>query len=228
MTEAEDLARRWDVRLAAFAGAWFLRLLRASLRLRFHGDAAIRSFEHQDQRFVLASWHRHMVLMRWAYRGRRVTVLSSQSKDGEMMVQTLRRLGVEPCRGSTTRGGVAGLRAILRKAAEGYDVAFTPDGPRGPERVVQPGVLLTARLSGLPIVPVAYAATRDKVLRTWDRLPLPKPFSRVHMVYGETMRVEKDDDLEERAAELARRLNAAEAEALRLAGRSTTQNEGSE
>lgn len=213
----EGQARRFDVRLAAFLGAWFLRLLVASSRLRFHGEVEIRAFEAARRRFVLAAWHRHLLLLRWTYRGDKVTTLASRSKDGEIIVQTLRRLGVEPCRGSSSRGAVAGLRALLRKAAEGYDVAVTPDGPRGPSGVVQPGILLIAQLSGLPIVPVAYAATRQRILGTWDRMPLPWPFSTLHVVYGESFFVGRKADLVEAATELARRLDAADADAERLA-----------
>lgn len=212
-----DPARRLDVRLAAFVGAWFLRLLFASSRLRFHGEEEIRAFEAARRRFVLAAWHRHLLLLRWTYRGDKVTTLASRSKDGEIIVQTLRRLGVEPCRGSSSRGAVAALRSLLRKAAEGYDVAVTPDGPRGPSGVVQPGILMVAQLSGLPIVPVAYAATRQRILGTWDRMPLPWPFATVHVVYGASFFVGREADLSEAANDLARRLNVAEAEAQRLA-----------
>jgi lysophospholipid acyltransferase (LPLAT)-like uncharacterized protein len=167
---------------------------------------------------VLAFWHRHMLLMRWAYRGGKVTVLSSQSKDGEIMVQTLRRLGVEPCRGSSTRGGVAGLRAILRKAADGYNVAFTPDGPRGPANVVQQGVVLTAALSGAAIVPMAYAATRARRLGTWDRLVLPLPLSTVHVVYGPAIRVPRDANLDAEAVRIGAAIDAVARRAEELAG----------
>jgi len=215
---AEVHARRLDVRLAAFLGAWFLRFLHASVRMRYHGQEDVRGFEAAGRRYLLAAWHRHLVLMRWTYHGDKVTVLASRSKDGEIIVQTLRRLGVEPCRGSSSRGGVVGLRGLLRKAAEGYDVALTPDGPRGPVDVVQPGVILVAQVAGLPIVPVAYAATRQKILGTWDRMPLPYPFSTVHVVYGPTFTVDRGADVEQAALELGRRLAVADRQARRLAG----------
>ena len=105
------------------------------------------------------------------------------------------------------------MRTLLRKAADGWDLAFTPDGPRGPLREVQPGVILAAAATGLPIQPVAIAATRAKLLRSWDRFVVPLPFSTVHFVYGEPLAVERRGDADQAAAELKRRLDATEASA---------------
>ena len=132
--------------------------------------------------------------MPYAYRGRRISVLVSQSKDGELIARTVARLGIDSSRGSSSRGGIAGMRSLLRKAAEGWDIAFTPDGPRGPLREVQPGVILAAASTGLPILPVAIAASRAKLLRSWDRFMVPLPFSTVHFVYGEPLAVERAGD----------------------------------
>jgi hypothetical protein len=96
--------------------------------------------------------------MPYAYPGPRLVVLSSHHRDAEMLVRILRRFGLDIARGSSTRGGAAGLRAVVKKASLGYDVGLTPDGPRGPRRRVAPGILLEARLCGLPIVPVVPAA----------------------------------------------------------------------
>jgi len=177
----------------------------------------MRAWERQGEPFILAFWHRHLLLMPYAYRGRRISVLVSQSEDGELIARTVARLGIDSTRGSSSRGGVSGMKALLRKAAEGWAIAFTPDGPRGPLREVQPGVILAAAATGLPIQPVAVAASRAKLLRSWDRFMIPAPFSTVHFVYGEPLGVERRGDMAAAAGELKRRLDAAEAEAERLA-----------
>jgi hypothetical protein len=197
--------------------AGFIRGLRATVRLRHHGDAELRGREARGERLILAFWHRHLLLMPYAYRGRRISVLVSRSRDGERIARTVARLGIDSSRGSTTRGGVAGMRELLRKAGEGYDLAFTPDGPKGPASEVQPGVILAAAATGFPIVPVAVAASRARRLHSWDRFLVPLPFSTVHFVYGEPLTVARRGDLAEAAAELKRRLDAAESEAERLA-----------
>jgi lysophospholipid acyltransferase (LPLAT)-like uncharacterized protein len=201
----------------SLVAAGFIRLLRATVRLRHHGDSRLREWEKDGTHFILAFWHRHLLLMPYSYRGRRISVLVSQSKDGELIARTVARLGIDSSRGSSSRGGVAGMRTLLRKAADGWDIAFTPDGPRGPASEVQPGVLLAAAATGLPIQPVALAASHARRLRSWDRFLIPLPFATVHFVYGEPLAVERRADLGEAAAELKRRLDAAEVVAERRA-----------
>jgi len=209
----------WRLGLLSGVAAGFIRGLRATVRLRHHGDTALREQERRGENFILAFWHRHLLLMPYSYRGRRISVLVSQSRDGELIARTVAHFGIDASRGSSSRGGAVGLRSLLRKAAEGYDVAFTPDGPRGPAGVVQPGVILAAAATGWPVWPVALAATRCRHLRSWDRFVVPLPLSTVHFLYGEPLRVDRRGDPTEAANELKRRLDAAEAEAERLAGR---------
>lgn len=201
-----------------FLAASFIRALRATVRIRHHGDERVREWERRGDHFILAFWHRHLLLMPYAYCGRQISVLVSQSRDGELIARTVAHLGIDSSRGSSSRGGIAGMRSLLRKAAEGWDIAFTPDGPRGPLREVQPGVILAAASTGLPILPVAIAASRAKLLRSWDRFMIPLPFSTVHIVYGEPLVVERRGDLEAAAAELKRRLEGVEAAAEAWAG----------
>jgi lysophospholipid acyltransferase (LPLAT)-like uncharacterized protein len=209
----------WRLGLLSGVAAGFIRGLRATVRLRHHGDAALREQERRGENFILAFWHRHLLLMPYSYRGRRISVLVSQSRDGELIARTVAHFGIDASRGSSSRGGAVGLRSLLRKAGEGYDVAFTPDGPRGPSGVVQPGVILAAAATGWPVWPVALAATRCRRLRSWDRFVVPLPLSTVHFIYGEPLRVDRRGDPAEAANELKRRLDAAEVEAERLAGR---------
>jgi len=84
---------------------------------------------------------------------------------------------------------MAGLREVVRRLREGWDAAFTPDGPRGPRHVVQPGVIEAARLSGAPIVPVSFACRSGWFLRSWDRFLIPRPFTKGVVLYGEPLRV---------------------------------------
>jgi len=219
----KSLATRSDERigasaaLLAWAGATFIRLLRATVRLRFHGDAPVRAFEREGRHFILAFWHRHLLLMRYAYRGPKMSVLVSRSRDGELIARVMERLGISTSRGSTSRGGAAGLRDLLRRARDGWDLAVTPDGPRGPLREVQPGIVLAAAASGLPVIPVAVAASRRRELGSWDRMLLPLPGSQVHVVYGAPIDVPRDARPGEWCPLLKSSIDAVEAEAERRA-----------
>lgn len=110
--------------------------------------------------YILAFWHCHLLMMlRTRYR-RPIAVMSSRSKDGEYMVKVLEWYRVETARGSSTRGGSSAMRDFLRKAREGTNLAFTPDGPRGPARIAKDGVVWAAKATGLPILPIAFAAKK--------------------------------------------------------------------
>ncbi len=204
--------------LLAWLGAGFIRLLRATVRLSHHGDAELRRMEQAGERFIIAFWHRHLLLMPYSYRGGKISVLISQHKDGELIARTMGHFGIDSSRGSSTRGGAAGFRDLLRRVRQGYDLGITPDGPRGPASVVKPGAIQLAALSALPLVPVALGASRAKRLESWDRFVIPLPFARVALVYGEPYRVPRDAEVETAARELERRLMAAEEEAEKLVG----------
>ncbi len=218
MSSEPESAVPLRVRAAAWAAAWFLRLLRATLRLRFHDDAEVRRRERAGAPFILAFWHRHLLLMPWGYRGRAISVLVSRSRDGELIARAVGHLGIETARGSSSRAGAMGLHALLRQARAGKDIAFTPDGPRGPACEVQPGVIVAAQLSGLPIIPVALGASRAWRLRSWDRMVIPRPGARLHFVYGTALQVERGSDVEQAARRLKQALDAAESSANELAG----------
>ena len=220
---AEPAAGRLPLRerLLPWLMAGLIRLVRAWVRVERHGDALQREWERTGRNFVIAFWHRHILLMPFAYRGRRVCVLISASRDGERITRVGRLLGrgIDAARGSSSRRGAAGLRELLRRARDGWDLAFTPDGPRGPLRVVQPGVVLAAAASGLPIVPIAYAATRQWEMRSWDRFVVPKPLARVAYVHGAPLTIGRDEDPEAARLRLQEALLAVEAEAERRVGR---------
>lgn len=207
----------WRIGPASLALSGLIRGLAATVDFRFHGDATMRSWEQEGRPFILAFWHRYLILMRYCYRGTRMSVLVSQSWDGELTSQTLAHLGIDTCRGSTTRGGAAALRDLLRRARSGSDLCFTPDGPKGPVRKVQPGVILTAAMSGLPIQPVALGATRRKLLRSWDKMVVPLPGSRVDLVFGAPLSVAPRSPVEEGVARLEQVLLALDARAEELA-----------
>jgi lysophospholipid acyltransferase (LPLAT)-like uncharacterized protein len=116
-------------------------------------------------------------------------------------------------RGSSTRGGGAALREFIRRARNGSNLVFTPDGPKGPPRQVKDGVIFAAQATGLPIVPVAFAASRKKRLKSWDKMVVPLPLSRVIYLYGEPMAVPREGNIEEWRGRVEAAMNALASEA---------------
>lgn len=152
---------------------------------------------------VVAFWHERLPMMpmlwvkaRQTPEGHKTTnrvhVLVSQHRDGRFIGAVVSRFKLDVVLGSSSRGGAKGLRMLLNLLASGDHIAITPDGPRGPRRVAAPGVAQLAALSGAPVLPCAAQTTRHWVLRTWDRMVVPKPFGRGVVVCLPTIAVDRD------------------------------------
>ncbi|WP_420464719.1 lysophospholipid acyltransferase family protein [Panacagrimonas sp.] len=217
MTEDEPAQLPLKARIAGWALAQVMRLIYFTSRKTFTNLATLHRHLDNDQPFILVSWHNRNILACFGYlaharRGRRFRPLASASRDGSLAAAAMRSLGVECIRGSSSQGGSKALRQMLRAVKHGHDLGITPDGPRGPKYVVQAGVVTTARLTGIPIIPMAYQAQRRKILRSWDSMIVPYPFNRLHFAYGEPIHVGKHAD----EAELERCRQAVERELMRL------------
>ncbi len=142
--------------MKAFLIASFIRLLHATLRITHVGAEKLEALPQ----YIIAFWHEHLLLMLHATYQRPIRVLVSQSRDGELIASTFSHYGVDVSRGSTSRGATAALRDMIRSARAGSNIVFTPDGPKGPRRIAKEGVVYAAQATGLPIVPVAFAAKK--------------------------------------------------------------------
>ena len=144
------------MKLLAFIGSLFIRALHATLRLR---HVNVENLEREPQ-YIIAFWHSHLLLMLHSRYRRPIDVMISRSKDGEIIARVFDWYGVGSARGSSSRGGSSALREMIRAARGGKNIVFTPDGPRGPARVAQEGVVYAAQATGLPIVPIAFVAKK--------------------------------------------------------------------
>ena len=197
---------------APVIAALLVRALGCTLRLRVIGLDAVVPAWRESRPLIYALWHGRLLMAPWiaarlaSVRGaRRVRVLASRSRDGELLARFVRRFGLDAVRGSSSRGGAAAVRALASALRAGDDVVVAPDGPRGPRHRVQPGLAALAALSGASVVPLAFAARPSRSLATWDRLLVPAPFARCAMVFGEAVQVTREEDRES----ARRRLEAA-------------------
>jgi lysophospholipid acyltransferase (LPLAT)-like uncharacterized protein len=140
----------------SFVGTLIIRALHATLRVR---HVRVERLEALPQS-IIAFWHDHLLLMLHSRYPRPISVMISQSKDGELIAGALKYYGAVAVRGSSTRGGSAALREIIRAGRAGMNLAFTPDGPKGPARIAKDGVVYAAQATGLPIVPIVFAAKK--------------------------------------------------------------------
>lgn len=191
-TAAKEVPGRikWSARLAFV----LIRMLGATWRVRQHNDAPWRALRARKAPYVLALWHHDVLSMIWAHRNQQIAVLVSEHGDGEIIARVIEWLGNNTVRGSSTRGGTRALIGIIRALERGASAAITPDGPRGPRHIWQPGVLTAARRANAPIVCVGIAVSRAWRFNSWDRFVLPKPFARITIAYADPAGVQTTSD----------------------------------
>ncbi len=168
---------------------WVIKLLSGTMRIEMVNGQMQDHYLRKGRPLIFTFWHGRLLMMPTAYRGKRVAIPISLHQDGELISRTVKYFGFRSIRGSTTRGGFSAMREMLKVSEEGYDIAITPDGPRGPRYRVQNGIIELARLTGMTIIPVSFNASRRKVFRSWDRFMLPYPCSRGVFVFGEPLLV---------------------------------------
>ncbi len=202
--------------------AQYIRFVHATSRWRVEGGEHPAALWDREAPFIVAFWHGRLLLMPYCWRrGKAIEMLISHHRDGQLIARTIGHFDFRTIAGSTSRGGSAALRAMLRSLKRGGHVGITPDGPRGPCMRAGGGIADIARLADAPVVPVAFATARRAVLGSGDRFIVALPFSRGVFVWGAPIEVPKGAD--KRAREAARRLieerlNAVTAEADRLVG----------
>lgn len=171
-------------------GSGLLRVLYHTLTVTHLRRDGVDQLLHGDRRpLIFAFWHGCLLMMSFAYPETATAILISRHPDGEMIARVASRLGLTCIRGSARRGAAPSLLAMVHAYKKGFSLAITPDGPLGPRSRVKPGILHLARLTGAPIVPVAFAASRAKVLKSWDQFFIPAPFAKGAFVWGEPLRV---------------------------------------
>ncbi len=183
----------FNFRVVPFFAAHLVKLLAYTLRVRYEGLEPVHALILADQRFILAFWHRRLVMMPLAYpfkrKGRGVAILASNSKDGERSTATWKWFGIHAVRGTATDDGAKALVRMIRAVKDGWDFGITPDGPKGPLRQLKPGVIALAKKTGAAIVPVCVAFDRAWHLKTWDLMPIPMPFATCIVRFGNPLEV---------------------------------------
>ena len=210
-------------RLLCRLGALFIRLVHVSGSWSVvRGETPQRLWD-EGKPFILAFWHGRMMMMPYCWDPKAdIYMLVSEHPDGQLGANIMARLGVKSVSGSSSRGGSRAVRALLETLKSGDCVAIAPDGPRGPRMRLGDGILSIARLSGVPILPVAYSITRGRNLKSWDRFLVAKPWGRGVIVWGEPIQVPrgaKGEALEEARTKVEAALNAVTFEADALCDR---------
>lgn len=181
----------------AFVAYLLLRLL--ELSYRWDESHYLEATKELDEPQILVFWHNQQLLMQRVYNTgksrlppRKIFVMISEHGDGRLIAALMRFLHIDSVAGSSTRGGKRAFLKLLKLVRSGNHVVITPDGPRGPIYEVKDGAIKLAQLSGAPLLICAMAASNVWEFKSWDRMFLPKPFSKVAITSGQSFRVPAD------------------------------------
>ena len=198
------------IRLADWSFFLLIKIIGRTLRFEVEGAEYYEKIEEAGKKPIMCCWHDRIFAGVYFLRQRRIIVITSQSLDGEYIARFIQRLGFGAIRGSSTRGGVGALVEMIRVMKKGYATAFTIDGPKGPRYEAKAGACLLAKKTGNPILPFSVEAKKFWTINSWDKLQIPKPFTRAKFVYATPIYIAPDADeneIEKKRRELQNQLD---------------------
>ncbi|PJZ50448.1 lysophospholipid acyltransferase family protein [Leptospira saintgironsiae] len=191
----ESFKRRFLVWLVPTIVVFLQRIIGLTSRKVELGKEHFNSLYPLKKPFILCVWHTNVLYSPYLNKNRKLAVLISESKDGDFITGVVHRFGNGSIRGSSSKGGSKALKAMIVHLRKNLPAAFTPDGPRGPAWIVQPGVIAAAQVSQVPILPFHYECTKQWIAeKSWDKHRIPKPFTTFVISYGEPIMIPRDLD----------------------------------
>lgn len=183
-------------------------LFKWTWRIQVIESEGVKDFVRNNKSFVVAHWHHDELGLLHLLKRYRVACMISLSKDGALIARVVELMGARVSRGSSSRGAVQALKGILRIAREGWRPSVAVDGPRGPIYKVKPGVIEIAKVTRSPIFPLTMCSGRSLISKkSWNKLELPLPFSRVIVRWGEPIHYNPDISLEQQCLTVEKALN---------------------
>lgn len=198
------------IRLLGFVFYIFTNLIGKTVRFEVEGWENLEEIERGGKIPILAFWHNRIFLATYYFRFRGIVVMSSQSFDSEYVARFIQRFGFGIVKGSSTRGGVGGLIEMIRLMKKGFPTGFSVDGPKGPVYQAKTGTLLLAKKTENPVLPFSVEAENYWTIKSWDKLQIPKPFTRAKILIGEPIIVSDgvdDSEMKNKHLELQKKLD---------------------
>jgi lysophospholipid acyltransferase (LPLAT)-like uncharacterized protein len=207
---AYSFKQRTLIRLADWTFYALIKLIGATVRVEHEGAENYRAVETAGKLPIICFWHNRIFLGTYFHRNRRIVVITSQSFDGEYIARFIQRFGYGAIRGSSTRGGVGALVEMIRLMKNGLATSFSIDGPKGPRYVAKSGACLLAKKTGNPMLPFLVEAEKFWEIKSWDKLQIPKPFTRAKFFHAAPIYVSAsadDAEIERKREELQKALD---------------------
>lgn len=173
-----------------------MHIIGHTARFKVIGYERVTELVKSGSGFILAVWHGRTLMPVHYCRGMGIWAITSLSRDGELQTNIVSRFGYRTIRGSTGRGAIKAALAACKRLQEGGILAITPDGPKGPQHEVQPGIIFMAQRAGCPIIPIGVGARPRRLMKAWDEYLLPLPFAKCALVFGDPLTIDKDEPIE--------------------------------
>jgi len=190
----------WRARWLIAFGHWLLQIWTRTLHFEIDDRANVMGAP-PNEGYIGALWHNRLLLLPFVIKrylpNRQGAALISASRDGALLADLVERFGFEVVRGSSSRQGASAIRQLAEVIASGKDVVITPDGPRGPAYELGQGIVFLAQQSGAEVVPINMEYSSCWRVKSWDRFILPRPFSKVRVIFGTPHRVTQTSSEEE-------------------------------
>ncbi|HRJ88688.1 MAG TPA: lysophospholipid acyltransferase family protein [Pyrinomonadaceae bacterium] len=199
------LKQRIVIRTVGYLGYLIVRLIGSTIRFEKTGWENFEAIKAAGKIPIYSFWHDRIIAGTYFFREHGIIVLSSSSFDSEYTARCIQRLGFGIVKGSSSRGGARALVRMIRMMKSGFEMAFTIDGPRGPRYKAKSGPIILAKKTGNPLMPFVIECEDYWTLKSWDRLQIPKPFTKANLIIGEPIFIEsraRDKELEAKIVEL--------------------------
>jgi lysophospholipid acyltransferase (LPLAT)-like uncharacterized protein len=207
----KGILKKLSLAVIPFCVAWLMRIWFSTCRVKVYNEEQFREAYEAGEVIIASFWHYTIIYTFYFLREYQATVMVSASDDGDYIAALARNFGFGTARGSSNRKGVAALKKLLRIIRKGENCAMVADGSQGPAKVAQAGAVLLASRTGVPLVPMTWAASSCFTIHSWDRTAIPLPFSRIDYYFGEFLHVPagvKGDEVEKYRSRLEEQLNS--------------------
>lgn len=176
---------------------FIVNLVIKTYRIDIQNSDAVKNVLKHHQKFIVAFWHGRMLIPWYVHKNYKVAALVSKSKDGEILTRLLNNWKYNVVRGSSHIGGKEALKIMEDKIDEGFSFAITPDGPTGPPHKMKPGAVVLAHRKQVPLFLIGTASNKHFVFNSWDKFQVPKPFSKIAVIYSDPVYVKEESTREE-------------------------------
>ncbi|MBA4249428.1 MAG: hypothetical protein C0432_01760 [Candidatus Puniceispirillum sp.] len=184
--------------LISFLGYVYIWFVHRTTRWKFLHTHNFNDVIEANEGAIFVFFHNRLAMMPFAWKSKKkFHMLLSNHADGRIIANVIRYRGILSLYGSTAKNGASAFISLLRVLKNKGVVGITPDGPRGPNEQISPGVIKLAQATGVKVLPLTYSISRFKRLRSWDKFVLPLPFSKGSFIYGKPLTFSKDQNIDE-------------------------------